>query len=49
MIGAVCHGFEQKGIENYLLNPRIKVTPLKLPPRASQEDIACRWELKMGD
>ena len=48
MIEEICHGFEKEGIENYLMNPRIKVTPLKLPPRQSPEDIACRFELKIG-
>jgi len=47
MIEEICHGFEQEGIENYLLNPKIRVTPLKLPPRANQDDIACQFELKM--
>lgn len=47
MIDVICHGFEQEGIENYLLNPKIKVTPLLLPPRKSPEDVACRFELKM--
>ena len=30
-----------------LFNPRIKVTPLKLPPRKSPDEIACRWEFKL--
>jgi hypothetical protein len=25
-------------------NPRMKVTPVKLPPRQSKTDIACKWE-----
>ncbi len=28
-------------------NPRMKATPLKLPPRDSSDDIACRWEFKI--
>jgi len=28
-------------------NPDIKVTALKLPPRKSKSDIACRWEYKL--
>jgi hypothetical protein len=40
---------EQKLMEKYLMNPRIKVTPLKLPPRKSQEEMACQWELKLEE
>jgi len=47
LIEPICHRFEKIGIENYLLNPKIKVTPLKLPPRESPEDIACQWELRL--
>ncbi len=28
-------------------NPNIKVTPLKLPPRESTNDICCQWEFKL--
>ncbi len=28
-------------------NPKIKVEPLKLPPRNSKNEIACQWELKL--
>ena len=28
-------------------NPDIEVTPLKLPPRKGQDDIACMWDLKL--
>jgi hypothetical protein len=47
MIQPICHELEEPAIRNYLLNPRIKVTALKLPPRESPEDIACQWELKL--
>ena len=33
----------------HLFNPKIKVTPLKLPPRKSPEEIACQWEFRMED
>lgn len=46
-IEAICQGFEKKGIENYLLNPKIEVTLLKLPPREYASDIPCQWELKL--
>ncbi len=47
LIEPICHVFEKKGIENYLLNPKIKVTALKLPPRKSPDEVACQWELKI--
>ena len=28
-------------------NPKMKATALKLPPRESGDDIACRWEFKV--
>jgi len=28
-------------------NPKMKATALKLPPRKSEDDIACRWEFKI--
>ena len=43
----MCQHLEKPVIEKYLINPKIKVTPLVLPPRKSPEDIACRWEFKM--
>jgi hypothetical protein len=49
MIQPVCYKLEQVMLQTYLMNPKIKVTPLKLPPRKSQEEIACRWEFKMED
>jgi len=30
--------------KRYVVNPRVKVTALKLPPRQSPDEIACRWE-----
>jgi hypothetical protein len=49
MIKPVCHELEEATIRHYLINPKIKVTPLKLPPRQSQEEIACQWEFKLED
>ena len=43
----VCHVNEKKIIERYLVNRKIKVTPLKLPPRKSPDDIACQWEFTL--
>ena len=31
----------------HTINPRIKVTPLKLPPREKKDDIHCQWEFKL--
>jgi hypothetical protein len=45
----VCYENEKRVIERYMINRKIKVTPLKLPPRKSPDDIACRWEAKMMD
>lgn len=43
-IGPLCHELEKPIMEKYLINPKIKVTALRLPPRESPEEIACRWE-----
>jgi len=44
-----CEVLDMKEIESYahLFNPNIKVTPLKLPPRKSKDEIACQWEFKI--
>lgn len=43
----LCHVSEKAFIEKYVINPKVKVTPLKLPPRKGPDDIACKWELKL--
>ena len=35
------------GITARYCNPKIKITPLKLAPRESKDDICCRWEFKL--
>jgi len=45
----VCYENEKRVIERYMVNRKIKVTPLKLPPRNSPDEIACKWEAKMMD
>jgi hypothetical protein len=45
----VCYENEKRVIERYMVNRKIKVTPLKLPPRKGPNDIACKWEAKMMD
>jgi hypothetical protein len=45
----LCHFNEKKLIEKYFINPKVKVTPLKLPPRKSPDEIACQWEYKIEE
>ena len=45
----MCHELEKPVIEKYMVNPKIKVTPLVLPPRKSREEIACKWEFKLEE
>ena len=35
-------------MEKYLVNPKIKVTPLRLPPRNDDDEIDCEWELALA-
>jgi len=45
----VCHVLDPQVFQSYCINSKIKVTPLKLPPRTSPEEIACQWELKLEE
>jgi len=46
----MCHELEKPIIEAYLINPKIKVTPLKLPPHDDpNETPCCIWELKIDE
>jgi hypothetical protein len=49
MIEPICYKLEEAVMKKYVINSKVKVTPLKLPPRQSPEDVACRWEFKMED
>ena len=42
-------GLEHQAVERYrdVINPKIKVIPLKLPPRQSPDEICCQWEFKI--
>lgn len=42
----LCEVIDAKGFQigGTWFNPRMKVFPVKLPPRRSKTDIACRWE-----
>lgn len=43
----LCHINEKPILEKYYINPKIKLTPLKLPPRKSPDEIACQWDIKL--
>lgn len=36
-------------IRAHAVNPRIKVTPLRLPPRRNPDEIHCQWEFRLED
>lgn len=46
-----CQVVDGEGFANYAheFNPKIKVTPLFLPPRKSTDKIACQFELRLQD
>ena len=43
----ICHDLEIPTFTATLhyYNPKAKITPIKLPPRKSKDDIACKWEI----
>jgi hypothetical protein len=43
----ICHDLEIPTFTATLhyYNPKAKITPIKLPPRRSEDDIACKWEI----
>ncbi len=47
----VCQHLEpigfQAGVKQF--NPKMKATPLKLPPRENRNEIACQWEYKLEE
>ncbi|MFA4837401.1 MAG: DUF6125 family protein [Dehalococcoidia bacterium] len=45
----VCYVTEPLLFETYMMNPKLKITPLKRPPRKSKDDICCQWELKIEE
>lgn len=47
MIYPSCHVLEKAMLEKHLINPRIQVIPLKLPPRGNSEETACQWEFRL--
>lgn len=49
LYGHVCAGIDMDWYNQcaHFVNPHMKVTPLKLPPRSSPDEIACQWEFKI--
>ena len=51
VIDLICSvgGVEEITIVEYanFVNPDIKITALKLPPRKSKDEIACQWDIKL--
>lgn len=45
----ICRELEPKlmGIQAGFFNPRIRVTPLRVPPRTDYRDCCCQWEFKL--
>ncbi len=46
---SICNDLEVRLMEvkAHAVNPKIKSTPVKLPPREPGSDLCCRWELKL--
>ena len=51
IIETLCHDVEVPAAEAqcHTLHPGMKMTPLKLPPRKSPDEIACQWEFKIEE
>jgi Family of unknown function (DUF6125) len=45
----ICRELEPKlmGIQAGFFNPKIRVTPLKVPPRTDYRDCCCQWEFRL--
>jgi hypothetical protein len=50
-INMFCRQEEPAIVEAYArhVNPAIKMTALKLPPREKKDDVSCQWEFKLED
>ena len=48
-IELVCSDLEQAAFQDYgrFYHPELKMIPLKLPPRKSPDEIACKWEVRI--
>ena len=42
-----CHVLEKNVMQAYFHNPNVKVTPIKLPPRSSLDEICCQWDIRL--
>jgi hypothetical protein len=49
LIQPMCYVMCPKITQKYVINPKVKITPVKLPPRESPDEIACRWEYKIEE
>jgi hypothetical protein len=49
--GTICHVLERRlfQLTAEYFNPKIKLTPLQLPPRKRGSDICCQWEFKLEE
>ncbi len=47
----ICRDLETEGFKAYAaqVNPDIKVTNFKMPPRKSKDEITCQWQFKIED
>jgi len=45
----ICQNLEPKlfAMVAHYFNPKIRVTPLKVPPRADYSDVCCQWEYRL--
>lgn len=43
----MCQKLEKPIIESYAVNPKFEAVPVKLPPRQSQDEIACQWIFRL--
>jgi hypothetical protein len=48
-IKPMCEVLEPAVIQKYLINPKVKLKALKLPPRKSKDEIACQWEITLEE
>jgi len=44
-----CHVLEPHVMAAYFNNPKIKITPLKVPPRKSPDEACCQFEIKLEE
>ncbi len=49
LVKYICQEVEAAAFDEYVrsFNPNIKITALKIPPRKSPDEIACKWEFRL--